>query len=158
MSTCAVCIHSQKIQKDNSSQRKAYNVLCTKHGTVEPVFSFYLDKNKKERFGPIEPPDCFTACAYICAATFSCSKAQRAKKASWPFINSNAPKTSLTLEQIKKYVLKGVVKQQLNKNQGTLPMDKIFLVLTLIGAGVIMGVGMALTIWLLQAIGIILGG
>ena len=37
-------------------------------------------------------------------------------------------------------------------------MDKLFQVLTLIGAGVVMGLGMALTLWILQAIGITLGG
>jgi len=36
--------------------------------------------------------------------------------------------------------------------------EKILLILTLMGAGVVMGAGMYLTIWIFNAVGIIMGG
>ena len=37
-------------------------------------------------------------------------------------------------------------------------MDKLLQVLTLIGAGVVMGFGMGLSLWLIQAVGVVIGG
>jgi hypothetical protein len=37
-------------------------------------------------------------------------------------------------------------------------MQNLLQILTLIGYGVIMGVGMGLSLWIMQAIGVIIGG
>lgn len=59
MLTCADCPNARTLHpKANTSLREPLNVLCVKHGTVEPAINFYK-VGKVERFGPIEAKDCF---------------------------------------------------------------------------------------------------
>ena len=89
MLTCADCQAAKVIAKDESAFRKPYNILCRKHGTVEPAISFYI-KEGKERLGPIPALTCFIPPGY--------NRVQA-------IINNNIPQKPLSLDEIKKYVL-----------------------------------------------------